>query len=244
MIPGARFDTIALDSVDSTMAEAARRAPQVVVPTWVLARAQTAARGRRGRAWQMPAGNFAATLILPVTEPPAIVALRSFVAALALRDAFEAVLGRADSLALKWPNDVLLTGGKVAGILLESLGPRHLAIGVGVNLVAAPDPAQLEPGAVPPVSLMGVSGLRVGPEAFLEVLATSYAAREACFVAYGFAPLRNAWLGHAAKLGETITARAGKTETIGVFETVDEQGQLVLKTPEGRVAIPAADVFF
>lgn len=244
MTPGGTFETIVLDSVDSTMSEAACRAPLVAGPTWIMAHTQTAARGRRGRPWQMPAGNFAATLILPVTEPPATVALRSFVAALALRDAFEGLLGRADSLALKWPNDVLLTGGKVAGILLESLTPRHLAIGVGVNLVAAPDPGQLEPGATAPVSLMGVSGLRVEPEAFLDVLAKAFAAQEERFVTYGFGPVRNAWLANAARLGETIVARTGTTEIIGVFETVDEQGQLVLKTTKGRVAIPAADVFF
>ncbi|MEL6417973.1 MAG: biotin--[acetyl-CoA-carboxylase] ligase, partial [Pseudomonadota bacterium] len=124
-----------LASVDSTLDEAARIAPTLSGPQWILALHQTAARGRRGRAWAMSAGNFAATLVLPITEAPAQAALRSFVAALALREALLAVTGRDDAFALKWPNDVLLRGGKVAGILLESVGSgksvSHLAIGIG-----------------------------------------------------------------------------------------------------------------
>ncbi|HBS99712.1 MAG TPA: biotin--[acetyl-CoA-carboxylase] ligase, partial [Citreicella sp.] len=83
-----------LAETDSTNAEATRRAGQGAGPEWILALRQSAARGRRGRPWSMPAGNFAATLLLPVSEPPQVVALRSFVAALALHGAFCAVTGR------------------------------------------------------------------------------------------------------------------------------------------------------
>ncbi|MEC8039505.1 MAG: biotin--[acetyl-CoA-carboxylase] ligase, partial [Pseudomonadota bacterium] len=106
-----------LASIDSTNAEAARIADHLAGPEWILALEQTAGRGRRGRAWVNPVGNFAATLVLHPTEPPEVVALRSFVASLALYDAFVAVTGRPQGLSLKWPNDVLLNGGKVAGIL-------------------------------------------------------------------------------------------------------------------------------
>jgi len=105
-------------------------------------------------------------------------------------------------LLLKWPNDVLLNGGKVAGILLESSGAgqgvQHLAIGIGVNLISAPDPALMEAGAVPPVTLLSETGLRVTPETFLDALAPAYARWEATFTTEGFAPLRAAWLAHAA----------------------------------------------
>ncbi|MEM8581197.1 MAG: biotin--[acetyl-CoA-carboxylase] ligase, partial [Pseudomonadota bacterium] len=104
-----------LAEVDSTNAEAARIAPTLAGPTWILGLHQTAARGRRGRAWVNPRGNFAATLVMRPSEPPERVALRSFVAALALRDALVRATGQADAFALKWPNDVLLNGGKVAG---------------------------------------------------------------------------------------------------------------------------------
>ncbi len=235
-----------LAEIDSTNAEAARIAGDLAGPEWILALKQTAARGRRGRAWVNPAGNFSATLVSRPAEAPEVVALRSFVAALALFDALEEVTGTPAGLALKWPNDVLMNGGKVAGILLESLGGAggHLAIGIGINLIAAPDVGQVEAGAVPPVSVLAETGKRVTPEAMLEALAQAYAARDAAFVTYGFAPIRSAWLSRAARIGEVITARTGREELTGTFETVDETGNLVLKTSEARRAIAAADVFF
>lgn len=175
-------------------------------------------------------------------------ALRSFAAALALREAFVVVTGLEAAFSLKWPNDVLLNGGKVAGILLESSGAgpgvQHLAIGIGVNLIAAPDPAQVEVGAVTPVSLLGETGVRVAPETFLAALAPAYARREAVFVSQGFAPLRKEWLAHAARLGEVIRARTGTETREGIFETIDESGALILRQSRGSVAIPAAEVFF
>lgn len=232
-----------LTEVDSTMLEAARQAVDLSGPTWICALHQTAARGRRGRVWVNPKGNFAATLVIPTADAPDRRALRSFVAALALFDALVAVSGRVDGLALKWPNDVLLTGGKVAGILLESLG-SHLAIGIGVNLVTAPDAAEVEAGAVPPVSVVSALGVEVGQEVFLDMLATAFARHEAQFVTYGFAPTREAWLSRAARLGEVVTARMGDHDVTGTFETVDADGRIVLNTASGRQAIAAADIFF
>ena len=237
-----------LDTVDSTNAHAFRLAPQHAGPCWILAGEQTAGRGRRARAWASPRGNFHGTLLLHPTEPAATVALRSFAAALALRDAFVALTGLPEAFKLKWPNDVLLNGGKEAGILLESSGAgqgvQHLAIGIGVNLIAAPDPALMEPGAVPPVTLLSETGHRVTPEAFLDALAPAYARWEAAFTAQGFAPLRSAWLAHAARLGETIRARTGLETREGTFETIDDSGALILRQSHGPVAIPAAEVFF
>ncbi|SLN44506.1 Bifunctional ligase/repressor BirA [Pseudoruegeria aquimaris] len=237
-----------LAEVDSTNAEAARIAPMLAGPEWILALRQTAGRGRRGRVWKAPEGNFSATLVLRPTEAPDVVALRSFVASLALWEAFVAATGRTAPFALKWPNDVLLNGGKVAGILLESLGhgggALHLCIGIGVNLAAAPGRDEVEEGATPPVSLLSETGARVTPEEFLDLLAPAYARWEAQFTTYGFAPIREAWLARAARLGEPITARTMGESHRGTFETVDNAGNLVLKTASGRLSIPAADVFF
>lgn len=244
-----------LDEVDSTLDEARRIAPTLAGPEWILGLRQTKGRGRRGRAWQDPGGNFAATLVYRPDAPLHEIALRSFVAALALRDALEAVTGRGEGLALKWPNDVLFNGGKLAGILLETVvlgggAPRQgggdvaLSVGIGVNLVAAPMREWLEPGAVWPVSLLSETGQRVTPETLLDALAPAYARYETQFATYGFEPIRRAWLGQAARLGEVITARTQREERSGTFETIDEGGNLVLATAEGRVAIPAADIFF
>jgi BirA family biotin operon repressor/biotin-[acetyl-CoA-carboxylase] ligase len=242
------YDRRLLAEVDSTNAEAARVAGALTGPTWIMALNQTAARGRRGRGWSNPAGNFAATLVLHPSEAPEQAALRSFVAALALYDTIVAATGRTQGITLKWPNDVLLNGGKLAGILLESAGhgPRlaHLAIGIGVNLRSAPEAGEVEQGALRPVALLSETGADVAPDAFLTLLAQAYARHEAQFKTYGFGPIRTAWLERAARLGEVITARTSRAEMTGTFETVDEAGHLVLTTRDTRHAIPAAEVFF
>ncbi|UWR24142.1 biotin--[acetyl-CoA-carboxylase] ligase [Sulfitobacter sp. S190] len=232
-----------LDSVDSTLSEAARIAPDLIQPTWIMAAEQTAARGRRGHAWATPRGNFAGTLIMPRPGGPETAALRSFVASLALWETCVALTGREDAFALKWPNDVLLRGGKLAGILLESIGP-HLVIGIGVNLAHAPAAKDVETGALRPVSLRGETGIDVTPEQFLDTLAIAFERVEAQMVTYGFGPIRTAWLARAARRGEMVTARTMRDETVGIFEDVDNAGNLILSTAKGRIAITAADVYF
>lgn len=239
---------VTLPQIDSTVAEAARRATAGSGPVWILAGYQTAGRGRRGRPWVSPPGNFHATLLMRPEGGPAQAALRSFIAALALRDALVALTGTPEAFALKWPNDLLLNGGKVSGILLESLGSQggvdHLAVGIGVNLIAAPAPDQVEPGAVRPVSVLGETGRRISPEVLLDTLAPAFAAHETTLATAGFAPLRAAWLSHAARLGEPVTARTGTTTRHGIFDTIDQTGALVLRTPYGIETLPAADLYF
>ena len=233
--------------VSSTLDVARAEAVKFPNPTWFTAIRQTASRGRRGRPWVAPEGNFYGTLALPCPDPESA-SLRSFVAALALYDALQGVMGDGPSLALKWPNDVLLNGGKVAGILLETVQVQGqmwgVAVGIGVNLIAAPAMDQVETSAVYPVSVKGESGADVTPDAFLAQLAPAFAQWDAQLTTYGFAPIRNAWLERAARLGETITARLPAEEITGRFDTVDENGYLVLNTAKGPRSIAAADVFF
>lgn len=242
------YGHLPMESVTSTSDEGRTRAGELSGPTWITARVQTAARGRRGRAWVNPEGNFAGTLVLPHVSDPTTAALRSFVAALALDEALVSLTGRPEAFALKWPNDVLLNGGKLAGILLESLSHKGqitgLMIGIGVNLVAAPGRDAVEAGAVAPVSLSGELGLAVDPTELLEALAPAYARFEMQLTQFGFAPIREAWLARAARLGEVVTARLPAEEITGTFQTVDEDGQLVLSTAKGARCIAAGDVFF
>ncbi|MDO5370105.1 biotin--[acetyl-CoA-carboxylase] ligase [Paracoccus sp. (in: a-proteobacteria)] len=237
-----------LARTESTNAEALRLAPGLSGPGWIMTRQQTAGRGRRGRSWSMPKGNFAATLALRPQGSPADVSLYSFVAALALHEALAAVCGPSARLAIKWPNDVLLNGGKVAGILLESAGQggtvSALAVGIGVNLAAAPEPEAIEAGAVRPVSVLGETGHAVSPDDFLDLLAPAFDRWQRQLTTWGFAPIRTAWTARAARLGETMTARTGTTARTGRFEGIDETGALVMTTAAGREVIPAADVFF
>ncbi len=236
-------DHIALDTVQSTMTEARQRASVLSCPTWITAKRQTAGTGRRGRAWDTGAGNFSASLMYRPVGAPTDLAQRSFVAALALFDALEAVSGRSDIFTLKWPNDVLLRGGKLAGILLESIS-NGLIVGIGVNLMSLPPQEVLEPRALPPKTLFAETGVSVTPDMLLEVLAPAYARWEQQITTYGFAPIRQAWLGKAANLGKTIHARVGTAQITGIFTTLDEGGAIVLETPQGRRAISAGDIFF
>lgn len=234
--------------IDSTNAECLRRAAQGSAPIWVMAARQTAGRGRRGRAWSQDAGNFAASVLLWPEGSGGGAAQRSFVAALGLYDALVDATGRPEAFALKWPNDVLLSGRKLAGILLETGAQRDgklgLVIGFGVNLRSAPDVELLEAGAARPVSLAEGAGVAVTPEEFLDLLAPAVDHWENRLRCEGFAPVRAAWLARAARLGEMMTARLPGREIVGRFETVDEVGALVLATDRGRVVLPAAEVFF
>lgn len=157
-------------------------------------------------------------------------------------------MGDGPKLALKWPNDVLLNDGKVAGILLESLQVHGqmwgVAVGIGVNLNAAPAMDQVDENAVYPVSVKSESGADVSPDAFLPPLAAAFARYDSQLTTYGFAPIRTAWLDRAARLGETMTARLPAEEITGRFDTLDENGYLVLNTAKGPRNIAAADIFF
>lgn len=232
----------------STNAEALKLAPSLTGPAWIMAHEQTLGRGRRGRGWSMPKGNFAGTLLHFPMGGMAAAAQLSFVAALALYDALGQVCGPAARLAIKWPNDVLLNGGKVAGILLESAGDGRsraaVAVGIGVNLAGIPETGTLETGATRPVSVLAETAHLVPAEEFLDHLAPAFAAWLHQFETYGFAPIRNAWLARAARIGEPIIARMGNYEQQGIFEGVDDSGALILSGPAGRQILPAADVFF
>lgn len=239
------YDRLALHRVDSTNAEAARRAVDISGPTWVFAKEQFAARGRRGRAWKTDVQNFGASLILPSLGNEQA-ALLSFVAALAVLDACREVAGIGASFSLKWPNDVLLNGAKCSGILLEGItvppDRAFVVIGIGVNLATAPDSSELDAEAMPPTCLFPYTD--VSSEDFLAVLAHTFAANYRVFETQGFSPIRDAWLTDAARLGMPIIARTVKGETRGIFETLDISGALVLSTPKGRQLVQAADVYF
>jgi BirA family transcriptional regulator, biotin operon repressor / biotin---[acetyl-CoA-carboxylase] ligase len=238
------------DEIDSTNAEAARHAAAGTTgPAWFLGRVQLQGRGRRGRPWSSPRGNFHASYLSMTSGGPGDAALRSFTASLALFDTLVHVTGRAAPFSLKWPNDVLLSGQKLAGILLESCPtpgalPSALAIGFGVNLADTPHTAEIEPAAVSPVSLAAATGIAVAPEEFLDMLAPNLQGWESVLVGEGFGPVRAAWLARAARLGEEITARLPDREVRGIFRTLDETGAIQIETDRGRVNLPAAEIYF
>ncbi len=239
------YECVVLDSVDSTMAEAVRRVSVIERPTWIMAKTQTAAHGTRGRKWIVPEGNLSATLIFRPEATAMEAARRSFLAANALFQALSIYVS-AEKLALKWPNDVLLSGGKVAGILLESSGRGPfvdwLSIGIGVNLANVPE--GVTDARFAPTSLVAAGGETVSPRDFLSTLADAYATQEAKLSRFGFDRIRDDWMANAARLGEVITARTGREDVTGIFDSIDKEGNLVLITGTGPRAIPAADIYF
>lgn len=212
-------------------------------PLWVLARRQTAGVGRRCRPWQTGEGNFAGTLIWPVepaqTSRPA---LFSFIAGLSVVDAAEKNGILQGKLKLKWPNDVLLEGAKLCGILASLLtGPTSMAvmIGIGVNLKSAPSDPDLNATALND-HLVKVPQ----PEAFCADLDQSFRSWWHLYEKEGFAAIRNAWLSLAAGLGEPLTARLQEETLQGTFRGLDAQGALQLETDDGQVkTLLAADIF-
>ena len=241
------YDKLVFNVVDSTQALSARRINNFKRPTWIFAYKQTDGRGRRGRPWIGCVGNFSATLTLFPKEDFQDQALRTFVASLALYEACVALVGSEVVFSLKWPNDVLLNGGKLAGILLETLktkaGQPALLIGFGVNLLNTPSRERIEDRAIIPASIFSETGIKYEPEALLDKLMITYANLENQFVNEGFDPIREAWLSRASHLGQEITARLPNEDVLGIFDTIDEKGHLVLQTVEGKKVIAAADVY-
>jgi BirA family biotin operon repressor/biotin-[acetyl-CoA-carboxylase] ligase len=232
---------VALDTVASTNAEALRLARAGERgPLWVTARRQSAGRGRRGRTWISEPGNLFATLLLTDPAPPERAAQLSFVAALALHDAILAAApALAPRLALKWPNDVLLDGAKVAGILIEAEGTRPLVVAVGIGVNCRHHPADAEH----PATDLAAAGEGAAAEALFAALSLAMLQRLAEWQA-GFAPIRAAWLARAGGLDGELRARLGTRELTGRFEAIDAEGRLCLRLADGsRETITAGEVF-
>ena len=200
---------------------------------WLVALGQTEGRGRQGRQWTMLKGNFAgSTLLLFRPGDPAPQTL-SLVAGLALIEAVEIAIPDR-SVLLKWPNDLLLDGGKLAGILLERSGER-IAVGIGVNLAAAP--------AVEGRQTAALDGA-IAPEAFAPLLAASFARWLERWRVDPAEELADAWLARAHSVGTSLKVHADAARTVtGRFEGLASDGALLLRTDGGAIeTIRAGDV--
>ena len=235
---------IAYDTLGSTNVEAlARGRAGERGPLWITAARQTAGRGRRGNAWVSEPGNLYASLLLTDPAPAPHLPGICFVAALGVRDAVCGLASELSSrLQLKWPNDMLLDGAKLAGILIEaeSLGGRTtIAAGIGVNCVHHPV------GLAYPASSLSAYGVSVSPESVFGELSRTMLTRLAQWDrGAGFTAIRAEWLSHAAGIGGDIHVRLADRELTGTFETLDPAGRLMLRLPGGALeAITAGEVF-
>ncbi|SDH28301.1 biotin--[acetyl-CoA-carboxylase] ligase [Roseospirillum parvum] len=210
----------------------------------LVADQQTAGRGRQGRDWHSPPGNLYVSVLLDGAAGPARLAEVGFVAGVALAEAVAALMPAA-APALKWPNDLLLDGRKVAGLLLETAlgtdGGPWLVLGLGVNLAWAPPRG---PEMAFPPGRLADAGPAPGRDALLAALVPRLAVWLAVWRHQGFAPIRAAWLERAHGLGGPIEARLGTGKRHGVFADIDPDGALVLDTETGRERLLAADIHF
>jgi BirA family biotin operon repressor/biotin-[acetyl-CoA-carboxylase] ligase len=237
-----------LDEIDSTNAEARRRAEAGEIATrWIVARRQTAGRGRRGRNWESETGNLFSTLTLMTQKSPAEAAQVTFVAALAVAELLEA-FAAAGSVSIKWPNDVLIAGEKAAGILIESgvhaSGALWLAVGIGVNLAHAPEGAE-RPATSLAAHLRADIAYSPSIEAAASVLAEAFEAWRMRWETLGFQPVLDAWTARTQGLDGPCVARLGHETVSGVADGVAPDGALRLRTADGSLRlISAGDVFF
>lgn len=205
---------------------------------WLRAERQTAGKGRQGREWDSPEGNLhASTLVrLRPGDPPA--PTLALVAGVALR---ESVAAFADGvpLSLKWPNDLLATGAKLGGVLLERL-EGCVVVGFGVNLAEHPD-ATLRPAT----SLAALGAGAADPAAVADALAESFTRWLGRWRSEGLAPVRAAWLAAAHPPGTALTTHTASGAWVdGLFDGLDEAGALRLRLADGTVRIVhAGDVF-
>ena len=224
---------------------------------WVVSKRQESGRGRRGRAWATPQGNLAATLLVVIDGDLKRAATLGFVAGLALADALDAAVpggriavgldGASDGrnrFELKWPNDVLASGAKLAGILLESSllgdGRFAVAVGIGVNVVAHPQDLPY------PATSLAALGSSCDAETLFLALSDAWSANTRLWDGgNGLAAVRRRWLGRAAGLGGAVAVRIDGNVVRGTFETIDEDCRFVIRDESGaRRTIAAGDVHF
>ena len=208
----------------------------------VWAREQTAGRGRLGRQWVSRPGNLYASLIVRPEVRVAVAAQLGFAAALAVGEACLEFAPDA-AIAYKWPNDVLLNGKKLAGILLESQSSSDgslawLVIGMGINLATYPTNTDR------PATALAAAGADVGAAAMLAALSRRFLSRyEQWRGPNGFAALRTAWLARAHGLGHTIRVSLPHSSLTGNFAGLDTDGALLLETGTTTSRITAGEVF-
>jgi BirA family biotin operon repressor/biotin-[acetyl-CoA-carboxylase] ligase len=214
---------------------------------WIVARRQTEGRGRRGRSWESQDGNLFATLMQLTRKSPAEAAQVTFVAALAIADLLDA-WAPASLVTIKWPNDVMLAGQKASGVLVESgvheSGGLWLAVGIGINLVSAPEGTE-RPATALAHHLRGDAASPPSTEVAAAKLAEAFNVWMTRWETLGFQPILEAWRARTAGLDGPAVARLGRETIEGRAEGVGPDGALKLRLADGSLRlISAGDVFF
>lgn len=220
-----KWNLIFFDKVESTNDVAA----SLPLNTCVVAKEQTKARGRMGRKWISLTGNLFFSLVLKNygMQTP----LLSFVLSLSVAECLNEF-----DVMLKWPNDVLLEGKKISGILLENLGDKVIA-GVGINTKQAP----IEEVLYPTTSLFG----KIKNDELLQNILNSLDENIRLFETEGFQKIKEKWLAYSKGVGKEIIIRLPNEEIKGEFIGLTDEGAVQIKTKDLHCRfITAGDVFF
>jgi BirA family transcriptional regulator, biotin operon repressor / biotin---[acetyl-CoA-carboxylase] ligase len=242
------YRLLRMETVDSTNAEARRRAKAGEPgPLWICSARQSQGRGRGGREWVSQHGNLFASLLIGINAPIRVAGQLALVAGIAAYDAVAKLIayeGRSE-LLLKWPNDILLAGEKVAGLLLENIGSTAenrsiVVIGTGINLANHPE------NLPQPAVSLGAYGMTVSPAEALEALAASTHEWVTRWnEGNSFPSIRRAWLDRAGPAGRPLRVKIDGEDTEGVYGGLDSDGALRFLTAEGyEYRIAAGDVYF
>jgi BirA family biotin operon repressor/biotin-[acetyl-CoA-carboxylase] ligase len=250
----AGYRLFAFDKAGSTNAEAMSRARDGERgPAWFVTSEQTAGRGRRQRAWIAPRGNLASSVLEVMDVSPAVAATMGFAFGLAHETALQRVsveanlrLAGSDQLKylLKWPNDILVRGQKLCGLLVEAEavdgGGLAVVAGIGTNIIAAPE------GTPTPATSLAALGVHISAEELFAALSDAWVELSGIWdKGRGFAEIRKLWLERAAGLGERVAINTGNVTVEGTFDTIDETGCLIVRTAEGkRMSVTAGEVYF
>ena len=230
------FDVRLYDRIGSTNDEARRLAREgAKAGTVVCADEQTAGRGRQARQWYSPPGNLYLSIVLRPDVPAERIAEFGFITALAVADTVDALLPAKTRASLKWPNDVLVNGGKISGILLEQADDA-LVVGIGLNVLYAPDHANYK------VTTLAACGGLATVDGARTILLERFAKQIAAWEEDGFGPVRMAWLVRAHPIGSPLRVTLQGQSITGQFAGLDADGALLLDTPDGRHRVVAGDV--
>jgi BirA family biotin operon repressor/biotin-[acetyl-CoA-carboxylase] ligase len=236
-------------SIDSTNAEALRSVQSGERgPLWFLADRQEAGRGRSGREWSSPIGNLHVSCLLSDPAPAAHLPELSFVAGVALIEALEEVTGKGGIFRLKWPNDVLVNGAKLAGLLLEArydAGQQHVVIGWGVNVAEHFAGAPYPTTSLKALGFLEHQAFDAQRDALARALSESFTSWLAIWSrGQGFAHVRHGWSMRAHGVGQEALVRLPNKEQRGIFRGINEDGRFALEQEGTITLISAGDVFF
>ncbi len=240
-------ELIILDECGSTSSEVKDYLTQGKPPPfWILTRKQNAGYGRQKRTWQMQVGDFAGSFAIIAQGQPRDFGYYSFIIALSCFNALQSSFSNSaysPDIKLKWPNDILIDGKKICGMLLELINnpvisKPCLCIGIGINIVSKPEDTPY------PVACLNDYNISIDIDDLATHIHERFIHWYTLFQQSGFAPIRKAWLAHASHLGQDISVQSGAEQIRGTFTDINDYGHLLLLTDKGLKEISAGDVFF